>query len=70
MQNAIVDGEIIVLNDDGRIQVSQALPGDAKAIFHLVDQAGLEGMVSKQQGQQISQRSVDQLAKGQMLLDR
>ena len=31
----------------GRIQFSQALPGDAKAIFHLVDQAGLEGMVSK-----------------------
>lgn len=29
------------------IQFSQALPGDAKAIFHLVDQAGLEGMVSK-----------------------
>ncbi|MEP6566388.1 MAG: ATP-dependent DNA ligase [Mesorhizobium sp.] len=33
--------------DDIRIQFSQALPGDAKAIFHLVDQAGLEGMVSK-----------------------
>jgi bifunctional non-homologous end joining protein LigD len=31
----------------GRIQFSQALPGDAKAIFHLIDQAGLEGMVSK-----------------------
>ena len=31
----------------GRIQFSQALPGDAKSIFHLVDQAGLEGMVSK-----------------------
>ncbi|MDX8454057.1 ATP-dependent DNA ligase [Mesorhizobium sp. VK9D] len=30
-----------------RIQFSQALPGDAKSIFHLVDQAGLEGMVSK-----------------------
>lgn len=24
------------------IQFSQALPGDAKAIFHLVDEAGLE----------------------------
>ena len=100
VQNAIIDGEIIVLNDaglsdfgelrkaitrrqndlyfvafdllhlnghdlrdmpledrreilaemipeGGRIQFSQALPGDAKAIFHLVDQAGLEGMVSK-----------------------
>ncbi|RWE24439.1 MAG: ATP-dependent DNA ligase, partial [Mesorhizobium sp.] len=32
---------------DIRIQFSQPLPGDATAIFHLVDQAGLEGMVSK-----------------------
>ncbi|MER9456615.1 ATP-dependent DNA ligase [Mesorhizobium sp. M0478] len=32
---------------DIRIQFSQALPGDAKAIFHLIDEAGLEGMVSK-----------------------
>ncbi|RUX05460.1 ATP-dependent DNA ligase [Mesorhizobium sp. M8A.F.Ca.ET.059.01.1.1] len=32
---------------DVRIQFSQPLPGDAAAIFHLVDQAGLEGMVSK-----------------------
>ncbi|WP_246501456.1 ATP-dependent DNA ligase [Mesorhizobium caraganae] len=31
----------------GRIQFSQTLPGDAKAIFELVDKAGLEGMVSK-----------------------
>jgi len=31
----------------GRIQFSQALPGDAKAIFQLVDKTGLEGMVSK-----------------------
>ncbi|MER8786904.1 ATP-dependent DNA ligase [Mesorhizobium sp. M0983] len=30
-----------------RIQFSQALPGEANAIYHLVDQAGLEGMVSK-----------------------
>ncbi|AZV21584.1 ATP-dependent DNA ligase [Mesorhizobium sp. M7A.F.Ce.TU.012.03.2.1] len=30
-----------------RIQFSQALPGDAKAIYHLIDEAGLEGMVSK-----------------------
>ncbi|TRC72046.1 ATP-dependent DNA ligase [Mesorhizobium sp. WSM4307] len=100
VENAIIDGEIVVLNDDGisdfgelrkaitrrqhdlyfvafdllhlndhdlrdmeledrreilaalipageHIQFSQALPGDAKAIFHLIDQAGLEGMVSK-----------------------
>ncbi|TGV61840.1 ATP-dependent DNA ligase [bacterium M00.F.Ca.ET.141.01.1.1] len=34
--------------ESGRhIQFSEPLPGDAKAIFHLVDQAGLEGMVSK-----------------------
>src|SRR4029079_19407522 len=30
-----------------RIQFSDALPGDAKAIFELIDKAGLEGMVSK-----------------------
>ncbi|TGS47520.1 MULTISPECIES: ATP-dependent DNA ligase [unclassified Mesorhizobium] len=30
-----------------RIQFSQALPGEARAIFHLIDQAGMEGMVSK-----------------------
>ncbi|TPK59014.1 MULTISPECIES: ATP-dependent DNA ligase [unclassified Mesorhizobium] len=30
-----------------RIQFSEALPGEAKAIFHLVEQAGLEGVVSK-----------------------
>lgn len=33
-----------------RIQFSQALPGEANAIYHLVDQAGLEGMVSKRIG--------------------
>ncbi|TJW04798.1 MAG: ATP-dependent DNA ligase [Mesorhizobium sp.] len=100
VRNAIIDGEIIVVNDAGvsdfgelrkaitrrqhdlyfvafdllhlnghdlrdmpledrreilealvpagkRIQFSQSLPGDARSIFHLVDQAGLEGMVSK-----------------------
>ncbi|MER9393880.1 MULTISPECIES: hypothetical protein [unclassified Mesorhizobium] len=30
-----------------RIQFSEALPGEAKAIFYLVEQAELEGMVSK-----------------------
>ncbi|RUW50836.1 RNA ligase family protein [Mesorhizobium sp. M8A.F.Ca.ET.021.01.1.1] len=29
------------------IQFSQALPGEARVIFHLIDQAGMEGMVSK-----------------------
>ncbi|MER8806005.1 ATP-dependent DNA ligase [Mesorhizobium australicum] len=33
-----------------RIQFSQALPGEASAIFHLIDQAGMEGMVSKRTG--------------------
>ncbi|RRH89554.1 ATP-dependent DNA ligase [Mesorhizobium tamadayense] len=100
VQNAIIDGEIIVLNDDGvsdfgelrraisrrqhdlyfvafdllhlnghslldmpledrrevlhaiipegeRIQFSEALPGTSSAVFHLVEQAGLEGVVSK-----------------------
>ncbi|RWE90291.1 ATP-dependent DNA ligase, partial [Mesorhizobium sp.] len=36
-----------VIPPDIRIQFSQDLPGEAKAIYHLVDQAGLEGMVSK-----------------------
>ncbi|PBB26128.1 MULTISPECIES: ATP-dependent DNA ligase [unclassified Mesorhizobium] len=30
-----------------RIQFSQALPGTGAAVFHLVEQAGLEGVVSK-----------------------
>lgn len=30
-----------MIPEGGRIQFSQALPGDAKAIFHLVEQAGL-----------------------------
>ncbi|WP_353842267.1 ATP-dependent DNA ligase [Mesorhizobium sp.] len=100
VEGAIIDGEIIVLNEDGisdfaalrkaitrrqhdlyfvafdllhlnghdlrdmalgdrreilhgmippdiRIQFSEALPGEANAIYHLVDKAGLEGMVSK-----------------------
>jgi hypothetical protein len=57
--------EGLILPDD-RIQFSQALPGgDAKAIFHLIDEAGIEGMVSKRQ--QISQRPVNCLAKDQEL---
>ncbi|WP_318011240.1 MULTISPECIES: hypothetical protein [unclassified Mesorhizobium] len=31
----------------GRIQFSEALPGTGDAVYHLVDQAGLEGVVSK-----------------------
>jgi bifunctional non-homologous end joining protein LigD len=36
-----------LIQPDDRIQFSQALPGDAKAIFELIDKAGIEGMVSK-----------------------
>ena len=41
--------EILVsmIEPGGRIQFSEPLPGEAKAIFHLLDQTGLEGMVSK-----------------------
>lgn len=31
----------------GRIQFSESMPGTGDAVYHLVDQAGLEGMVSK-----------------------
>ncbi|RWC28147.1 MAG: ATP-dependent DNA ligase [Mesorhizobium sp.] len=36
-----------IMKPNSRIQFSEALPGDAKSIFYLIDQAGLEGMVSK-----------------------
>ncbi|TPM41524.1 ATP-dependent DNA ligase [Mesorhizobium sp. B2-3-4] len=36
-----------LIEPGSRIQFSQAMEGDAKAIFHLIDQAGIEGMVSK-----------------------
>ncbi|QPC90308.1 RNA ligase family protein [Mesorhizobium sp. INR15] len=36
-----------IIQPDSHIQFSQALPGEAKAIFELVDKAGIEGMVSK-----------------------
>ncbi|QKC64841.1 ATP-dependent DNA ligase [Mesorhizobium loti] len=36
-----------MIEPGGRIQFSEPLPGEAKAIFHLLDHAGLEGMVSK-----------------------
>ncbi|QIA25746.1 ATP-dependent DNA ligase [Mesorhizobium sp. AA22] len=32
---------------DSRIQFSETMPGEANAIYHLIDAAGLEGMVSK-----------------------
>ncbi|RWB95617.1 MAG: ATP-dependent DNA ligase [Mesorhizobium sp.] len=35
------------IKPDSRIQFSESLPGDAKSIFYLIDQAGIEGMVSK-----------------------
>ncbi|MGX9415658.1 ATP-dependent DNA ligase, partial [Mesorhizobium sp. 14Arga] len=36
-----------MIQPGGRIQFSEPLPGEAKAIFHLLDRGGLEGMVSK-----------------------
>ncbi|QPC95798.1 RNA ligase family protein [Mesorhizobium sp. INR15] len=36
-----------IIQLDSHIQFSQALPGDAKAIFELVYKAGIEGIVSK-----------------------
>ncbi|MER9665573.1 ATP-dependent DNA ligase [Mesorhizobium sp. M0203] len=36
-----------IIKPGSRIQFSEALPGDPKAIFYLADQAGLEGIVSK-----------------------
>ncbi|MER8383665.1 MULTISPECIES: ATP-dependent DNA ligase [unclassified Mesorhizobium] len=36
-----------IIKPNSRIQFSEALPGDAKSIFYLADQAGLEGIVSK-----------------------
>ncbi|RJT32869.1 ATP-dependent DNA ligase [Mesorhizobium waimense] len=39
-----------VIPPNGRIQFSEPLPGDANSIFQLIDQAGIEGMVSKRIG--------------------
>lgn len=36
-----------LVSTGGRIQFSEAMPGTGDAVYHLVDQAGLEGMVSK-----------------------
>ncbi|MGX8008887.1 ATP-dependent DNA ligase [Mesorhizobium sp. ORM8.1] len=36
-----------MIPDGQRIQFSEALPGSGATVFHLVDQAGLEGVVSK-----------------------
>lgn len=36
-----------LIEPGSRIQFSEALPGTADAVFHLIEQAGLEGMVSK-----------------------
>jgi bifunctional non-homologous end joining protein LigD len=36
-----------IIKPNSRIQFSESMPGDAKSIFYLVDQAGLERIVSK-----------------------
>ncbi|MER9540179.1 hypothetical protein NKI53_30530, partial [Mesorhizobium sp. M0586] len=59
-----------MIEPGGRIQFSEPLPGEAKAIFHLLDKAGLEGIGVEAEGQQIPKRSVDQLAEGQVVCDR
>ncbi|SIT53177.1 hypothetical protein BQ8794_100068 [Mesorhizobium prunaredense] len=56
-----------MIDPGSRIQFSEALPGDAKAIFHLVDQAGLEGMVSKRRDSKYRSHG---LAEDQGLFDR
>ncbi|RUU12220.1 ATP-dependent DNA ligase [Mesorhizobium sp. USDA-HM6] len=38
-----------IIPADARIQFSEALPGTGAAVFHLVEQAGLEGVVSKRE---------------------
>ncbi|WP_287240919.1 hypothetical protein [Mesorhizobium sp.] len=36
-----------LIGSDSRIQFSETMPGEANGIYHLIDAAGLEGMVSK-----------------------
>jgi ATP-dependent DNA ligase len=36
-----------LIGSDSRIQFSETMPGEANAIYHLIDAAGLEGMVSE-----------------------
>ncbi|QKC98281.1 ATP-dependent DNA ligase [Mesorhizobium sp. NZP2298] len=36
-----------MIPEGGRIQFSEALPGTGAAVYHIVDKAGLEGVVSK-----------------------
>jgi DNA ligase D-like protein (predicted ligase) len=36
-----------LIQPDSHIQFSEPMPGAAKTIYHLIDQAGIEGMVSK-----------------------
>jgi bifunctional non-homologous end joining protein LigD len=51
-----------IIEPDSHIQFSQALQGDAIAIFELVDKAGIEGMVSKRRdGKYRSGRSTNWL---------
>jgi DNA ligase D-like protein (predicted ligase) len=53
---------VALIPAESRIQFSQSLPGEAKAIFHLLDQAGMEGMVSKRRNSKYrSGRSINWL---------
>ncbi|WP_287286248.1 hypothetical protein [Mesorhizobium sp.] len=44
---ALEDRREILAGSDSRIRFSETMPGEANAIYHLIDAAGLEGMVSK-----------------------
>ncbi|RUX96132.1 MULTISPECIES: ATP-dependent DNA ligase [unclassified Mesorhizobium] len=41
-----------IIEPGEHIQFSQAMPGEAKALFGLIDEAGIEGMVSKRRDSQ------------------
>jgi bifunctional non-homologous end joining protein LigD len=53
-----------LIKPGSHIQIGEPMPGDAKVIYHLVDQFGFEGMVLKRR-ESILQRRLDKLAKDQ-----
>ncbi|WP_318012847.1 MULTISPECIES: RNA ligase family protein [unclassified Mesorhizobium] len=56
-----------VIPEGGRIQFSEAMPGTGDAVFHLVDKANLEGVVSKRKGKRLPQRADQSVAQDQVL---
>ncbi|WP_352659799.1 DNA ligase [Mesorhizobium sp. M0621] len=59
-----------MIEPGGRIQFSEPLPGEAEAIYHPLDQAGLEGMVSKRRDSKYRSGPSTNWLKGQVLFDR